>query len=82
MKKKYTIVIPIEATEGSNVAQATISHIGGINVGDPGSTLNLTTCNPDGMLVADSVLYQYFKITGVAFKLFFPEGTTPEATPV
>jgi len=27
-------------------------------------------------------LYQYFKITGVAFKVFFPEGTTPEATPI
>ncbi len=27
-------------------------------------------------------LYQYLKITGVAFKLLFPEGTTPEATPV
>ena len=27
-------------------------------------------------------LYQYAKITGVAFKLLFPEGTTPEATPV
>jgi len=26
--------------------------------------------------------YQYFRITGVAFKLFFPEGTIPEATPV
>jgi len=27
-------------------------------------------------------LYQYLKITGVAFKLLFPEGTTAEATPV
>ena len=26
-------------------------------------------------------LYQFAKITGVAFKIFFPEGTTPEATP-
>lgn len=27
-------------------------------------------------------LYQYAKISGIAFKLFFPEGTAPEATPV
>ena len=27
-------------------------------------------------------LYQYFRITGVAFKLFWPEGTDPESTPV
>lgn len=26
--------------------------------------------------------YQYFRITGMAFKVFFPEGTTPAATPV
>lgn len=27
-------------------------------------------------------LYQFFKISGVAFKLFFPEGTDPTSTPV
>ncbi len=26
--------------------------------------------------------YQFFKITGVAYKIFFPAGTTPGATPV
>lgn len=26
--------------------------------------------------------YQFFKVTGVSYKLFFPEGTTPSATPV
>jgi hypothetical protein len=27
-------------------------------------------------------LYQFFKITGVAFKIFFPEGTEASKTPV
>jgi len=82
MKKKYTFVLPIIASAGNNVAEATISHIGGVNAGAPPLTFNLLTCNPDDMLTSDAILYQYFKITGVAFKLFFPEGTTPEATPV
>ena len=82
MKKKYTAVLPIVSTVGNNVAEATISHIGGVNAGAPNLTFNINTCNPDGMLIADAALYQYFKIIGVAFKIFFPEGTTPEATPV
>lgn len=34
------------------------------------------------MASVDMDAYQFFKITGVAYKLFFPEGTTLEATPV
>lgn len=34
------------------------------------------------MASIDMGQYQFFRITGVAFKLFFPEGTTPESTPV
>jgi len=60
----------------------TISHIGGHNSSDPGNTLSLTSANPDSLAGNDMDAYQYFKITGVAFKMFFPEGTTPEATPV
>ena len=30
MKKKYTFVLPIIASAGNNVAEATISHIGGV----------------------------------------------------
>jgi hypothetical protein len=33
------------------------------------------------MLLDQMKLYQFFKITGVGFKIFFPEGTTPESTP-
>jgi len=34
------------------------------------------------MQTVDMRLYQFFKITGVAYKLFFPEGTSADATPV
>jgi len=34
------------------------------------------------MLTDQMKLYQFFKITGVAFKLFFPEGTDAGSTPV
>jgi len=34
------------------------------------------------MLTRDMDAYQYFRVTGMAFKIFFPEGTTPAATPV
>ncbi len=34
------------------------------------------------MASSDMRLYQYFRITGMAFKVFFPEGITPAATPV
>jgi len=34
------------------------------------------------MASVDMGQYQFFRITGVAFKLFFPEGTTPQSTPV
>lgn len=67
---------------GSDTVAVTISHIGGRNAATPGSTLVLPDANPDGMLQSQMQLYQFFKITGVAFKIFFPEGTTPEATPV
>lgn len=82
MKQKYTTVFPIIIPEGADVAQTTISHIAGKNVTTSAATLSLTDCNPDQKLLTNMDLYQFFKITGVAFKVFFPEGTTPEATPI
>ncbi len=82
VKKKYTVVVPLKLAAGDGSAEATISHIGGKNAALPSGTLTLTNCNPDNMLVDQMKLYQFFKITGVAFKLFFPEGTSPESTPV
>ena len=82
VKKKYTVVFPITALAGQAVAEATISHVGGRNNTTPANTVTLTGANPDGMAQIDMDAYQFFKITGVSYKLFFPEGTTPEATPV
>jgi hypothetical protein len=48
----------------------------------PTATITGQSVNINGTISADMRLYQFFRITGVAFKLFFPEGTTPEATPL
>ena len=82
VKQKYTTVFPIVIPAAGEVAQTTISHIGAKNATTTAATLSLTDCNPDQKLFTNMNLYQYFKITGVAFKVFFPEGTTPEATPI
>lgn len=82
VRKKYTVVQPITAIANSDLAFATISHFGGKNSTNPLSTVTLNNADPDGMTTRDMASYQYFRITGMAFKLFFPEGTTPEATPV
>lgn len=84
VKKKYTAVTPIRLNPGTNVFSVTISHVGGINtnVVNPGNTIVLPDCDPDGLLSNDMKAYQYFKITGVAFKIFWPEGTDLDNTPV
>ncbi|WP_445749981.1 MULTISPECIES: hypothetical protein [Pseudomonadati] len=81
VKKKYTAVIPMQLPAGRDRFQATISHVGGKNATNAAGTITLTSCDPDGMATRDMASYQYFKITGVGMKLFFPEGTTPAATP-
>ncbi|AXQ66607.1 MAG: hypothetical protein [Circoviridae sp.] len=82
VKKKYTVVLPLKVASGSNLVQSTISHIGARNAAVPASTIQLTECDPDQMATKDMELYQFFKITGVAFKLFWPEGTDVGSTPV
>ncbi len=67
---------------GVDFFNQTISHFGGRNSTLPLDTVTLFDINPDGMASSDMRLYQYFRITGMAFKVFFPEGTTPAATPV
>lgn len=80
--KKYTAVQTLEIPAGSDFFQTTISHFGGRNTTTPLATVTLNQVNPDNMLSNDMRAYQYFRITGMAFKVFFPEGTTPAATPV
>lgn len=83
VKKKYTYVAPIQFDDGANATSITISHIGGINTNSLlASTLTLGDANPDGIAEIDMKAYQFFRITGVGFKLFFPEGTDLNNTPV
>ncbi len=77
IKKKYTVVEPITILAGNGAVEVTISHIGGRNAAVPADTVTLLRANPDSMLTDQMKLYQFFKITGVGFKMFFPEGTTP-----
>ncbi len=82
VKKKYTFVSPINMAVGVDAANVTISHIGGKNSTTPANTFSLKDADPDGMTTSDMKLYQFFKISGVAFKMFWPEGTSAQDTPV
>lgn len=82
VQKKYTFVQPVNVLAGEDSAALTISHIGGKNNAEPAQTITLFDANPDNMLADQMRLYQFFKISGVAFKIFFPEGTSVGATPV
>lgn len=82
VKKKYTFVTPLRVAPGDDQVSGVISHIGGRNSTNPVDTIQLNQVDPDTMASIDMGQYQFFRITGVAFKLFFPEGTTPESTPV
>ncbi len=82
VKKKYTVVIPLKVPNTISSTEFTISHIGGKNTTTPNSTYTITNADPDGMLTSDMELYQFFRITGISFKLLFPEGTEAVNTPV
>lgn len=82
VKKKYTLVLPLTCRESTDSVSLTVSHLGGLNSTTPQNTVSLAKVNPDDMALMDMKAYQFFKITGVGFKLYFPEGTSPLATPV
>lgn len=84
VKKRYTLVLPLKVNDGSGGVSFSISHIGGVNSNAPTSneTITLAQCNPDNQLTTDMGAYQFFRITGIAFKLLFPEGTDPANTAV
>lgn len=82
VRKKYTVIQPLTAAAGTDNVFTTVSHFGGKNSTTPIQTFTLNNADPDGMTTRDMLSYQYFRITGVAIKLFWPEGTTPSATPV
>lgn len=86
VRKRYTKVFTMDVTgsPSQDTWERTISHIHNrnANASDVNDTITLFDVDQDDQLSTDMELYQYLKITGVAFKLLFPEGTTPEATPV
>ncbi len=89
VKKRYTKVFTMDVIGGAAPGggerswERTISHVHNrnSNATDPNATITLFDVDQDSQLSTDMDLYQYAKITGVAFKLLFPEGTTPESTP-
>lgn len=82
VRKRYCKTFTLDAGTGSDRSTVTISHIGGKNSADPGNTLTLASVDQDAQLTSDMRLYQFAKITGVAWKLIFPPPTTLDATPV
>ena len=82
IRKKYTAVEVLNVNPASDVYERTISLIGGKNLTNPANTFTLTRTDNDNQLAADMRLYQFFRIRGVAIKLFFPMPTTPDASPV
>ncbi len=57
VRKRYTKVFTIDAREGSDVGQFTISHIGGRNASFPGGTITLYDVDQDGQLTQDMEVY-------------------------
>ena len=83
VRKKYTRVFTMDVEDGSDVFEKTISFIGGRNsTGVPDTTVTLLDVNQDNQLRTDMELYQFFKISGVAVKMFFPMPTDVESSPV
>ena len=68
--------------EGKDVYEATISLIGGNNTANSTGTVTINDTNQDTQLETDMKLYQFFKITGVAIKQFFPMPTNEFSSPV
>ncbi len=82
IRKKYTRVFTMDAEAGSDSWNATVSLIAGKNANAPADTVTLTDVNQDFQLQTDMGLYQFFRIRGVAIKMFFPMPTDVASSPV
>jgi len=83
IRKKYTKVFLMDVEDGSEVYEATVSLIGGRNSsGVPDDSITLGDVNQDSQLRNDMELYQFFKISGVSVKMFFPMPTDVQSSPV
>lgn len=81
IRKKYVRTFVLDAQTANDNAALTVSLIGAKNANDPASTISIVDVAQDGNLGADMRLYQFFRIRGVACKLFFPMPTTVNASP-
>lgn len=82
IRKRYTKVFLLNARLNGEVAQQTVSLIGSKNATDPTNTITLFDVNQDNQLGSDMDLYQFFKIRGVAVKMFFPLPTDVASSPI
>lgn len=73
----------MDVEDGSDVFEKTISLIGGRNsTGVATDSITLADVNQDSQLRTDMELYQFFRISGCAVKMFFPMPTDVAASPV
>lgn len=82
IRKKYTKVFVMDCEGGSDVWETTVSLIGGKNSNAVADTYTLNDVNQDSQLKTDMGLYQFFRISGVAIKMFFPMPTDVASSPV
>lgn len=82
VRKKYTKVFEMRVASGTNVYNQTISLIGGKNSNDIPNTVTLESVDQDNNLTNDMEIYQFFRIRGVAVKMFFPMPTDIASSPV
>lgn len=82
IRKKYTKVFVMEVPADEIAYERTISLIGGKNTQNDGDTITLFDVNQDNQLRTDMTLYQFFRIRGVAIKMFFPMPTDVASSPV
>ena len=73
--KKYTKTFVMDVADQAEAISYTLSLIGGRNLQTPTGTITLFDCNQDNQLRTDMGLYQFFRIRGVASKMFFPMPT-------
>ena len=72
----------MDCEQGTDSWVQTVSLIGGRNGNAPADTICLTDVNQDNQLSTDMRLYQFFRIRGVAIKMFFPMPTDVASSPV
>lgn len=82
VRKKYTKVFEMRVASGANQFNQTISLIGGKNSNDIPNTVTLESVDQDNNLTNDMEVYQFFRIRGVAIKMFFPMPTDIASSPV